>query len=349
MSVSKRFSPFIFLLVWFSLMANPASALTILINPGTQLTANSDALAAFGRAAQEWSSMITNNVTIYVDADLSNAFTNSNTIGASGYTSYTQDGSDINLNYTTVRNAMAARSSRPGDSILAYLPTTGTVKANTPSGTTLDSSTIGVVRANQRVLGLLGSGDTQADGIITFNSNFTFDYNRADGVDPGKVDFQTAAAHELGHLLGFLSDVDDFVNYAGTITSDNLTTLDLFRFAAANKPTTPEEFQTSARELNYGVESVISDVNSNYALSTGSFPFGDGNQASHWKDDSITGDLIGIMDPTLANGFFEIVGAADLRAMELIGYDVVPEPSVTHLLLLGLTLQFVFVRRRKKI
>ncbi len=349
MPVSKRFSPFIILLVWFSLMANWASALTILINPGTQLTANPDALAAFGRAAQEWSSMITSNVTIYVDADLSSGFSNPNTIGEASYINYKLDGSDINLDYTTVRNAMAVRSTRPGNSILAYLPTTATVTANTPSGTTLVSNTLGVVRANQRVLGLLDSGDTRADGFIKFNSNFAFDYNRADGVASGTVDFQTAAAHELGHILGFLSDVDDFVNFAGTITSDNLTTLDLFRFAAAHKPTTPEEFQTFARELNYGVESVISDVNSNYALSTGSFPFGDGNQASHWKDDSITGYLIGIMDPTLANGFFEVVAPADLRAMELIGYDVVPEPSVTNLLVLGLTMQFVFVRRRKKI
>ncbi len=340
------------LMIWLALSPVQTSAFTILINPGTELAANPDALAAFDRAALEWSSMITNNVTVYVDANLS-AISNPNTIGSSSYTYYAKDSfgdydlTDINLNYTLVRNAMAARSTRPGNSILAYLPTEATITANTPSGTTLDSSTIGVVRANQRVLGLLSSGDVRADGTITFNSNFSFDYNRADGVDSNKVDFQTAAAHELGHILGFLSDVDDFVNFAGTITSDNLTTLDLFRFSNANQPTTAAEFQNNPRELNYGVESVLSDVNSNYALSTGTLFPGDGNQASHWKDDAPFFNPIGIMDPTLANGFFEVVGSADLRAFDLIGYNVVPEPSVTHLLMLGITMRLVFVRRRK--
>ncbi len=349
MPAIKRFTIVFSLTILMALLPVQVSALTIQINAGTDLAANHDALAAFDRAALEWSSVITNNVTIYVDANLSNAFINPNTIGASSYTSYTTDNSDINLNFTTVRNAMAARSTRPGNEILAYLPTTGTVTANMPSGTTLETSTLGIVRANQRVLGLLGSGDVRADGIITFNSKYTFDYNRADGVDSGKVDFQTAAAHELGHILGFLSDVDDFVNFAGTITSDNLTTLDLFRFATANKPTTAGEFQTSARELRPGVESVFSDVNSNYALSTGAFPLGDGNQASHWKDDAPFFNPIGIMDPTLPNGLFEVVSLADLRAMELIGYNVVPEPSVSNLLMLGMAMRFVFVRRRKNI
>lgn len=342
MSKFKWYSRHVAMMILFAFSSDRVFALTILINPGTELAANPTALAAFDRAAMEWSSQITNNVTIYVDANLSSTFTNPNIIGSSGYTYYTADGSDINLNYTTVRNAMAARSYRPGDSILAYLPTT--VTANTPSGTTFDSTTLGVVRANQRVLGLLSASDMRADGTITFNSNYTFDYNRANGVDSNKVDFQTAAAHEIGHLLGFLSDVDDFVNGA---TSDNLTTLDLFRFATANKPATPSEFQTFARELRPGVESVLSDVNSNLALSTGSFPFGDGQQASHWKDDAITGILIGIMDPTLANGVFEVVGPNDLRAMELIGYDVVPEPSVTNLLMLGMAMRLIFVRRRR--
>ena len=86
------------------------------------------------------------------------------------------------------------------------------------------------------------------------------------------------------------------------------------------------DFATFARELRPGVESVTSDTVNEYLMSTGSFD-GDGNQASHWKDDFYTGGpFIGIMDPTLGPGTFEPVSDSDLRAMELIGYDTVPEP-----------------------
>jgi MYXO-CTERM domain-containing protein len=50
---------------------------------------------------------------------------------------------------------------------------------------------------------------------------------------------------------------------------------------------------------------------------------GDGDQASHWKD----GLSIGLMDPTLNFAELSLITAADVRALDLIGWDVVPEPS----------------------
>ena len=61
-------------------------------------------------------------------------------------------------------------------------------------------------------------------------------------------------------------------------------------------------------------------------MSTGQFN-GDIRQASHWKDDLFTGQFIGIMDPTINFGTIEDITAADVRAMELMGYDTVPEPA----------------------
>lgn len=72
------------------------------------------------------------------------------------------------------------------------------------------------------------------------------------------------------------------------------------------------------------------------AFST-SFDTGDGRQASHWKDNGLTGVLIGSMDPTIApQQVFEPSGA-DLRAFDLIGWDIVPvpEPGAVRLLSLG--------------
>jgi hypothetical protein len=309
--------------------ALPASALGLFeINliPGPGLQANPAALDAFRRAAAEWESQISNPIRVNVTADLG-TFSDPNIIGATGYGS-----ENLNLDYTTVRDRLVARASRPGNDILNYLPDSAHVKAIVPTGTTFDNTTIGLTRANQKALGLIANPktDTVVDGQITFNQAFTFDYDSRNGVDADKVDFQTAAAHELGHVLGFLSDVDDYDNGA---TSDNATTLDLFRFNNLIKPTTNDEFRILPRELRPGEESVTTDLVSEYAMSTGQ-NLGDGRQASHWKDDLATGHFIGIMDPTLDNGTIENVGPADIRSMELIGYDT-PEPGSVMLIALG--------------
>jgi hypothetical protein len=313
--------------------------------PGPGLAANPDALAAFRRAAAEWEAQISNPIRVNVSADLG-TFSDPNIIGATGYGS-----ENLNLDYASVRDRMVARAGRPGDAILSSLPDSAHVRAIVPTGTTFDNTTIGLTRANQKALGLIANPKTDSvvDGQITFNQAYTFDYDSRNGVDSDKIDFQTAAAHEIGHVLGFLSDVDDYDNGA---TADNATTLDLFRFNKLIKPSSADEFRTLPRELRPGEESVTSDLANEYAMSTGANQ-GDGRQASHWKDDFIfdgtnfiSGPLIGIMDPTLDNGTIENVGPADIRAMELIGYDT-PEPG--GMVSIGVAaISGLLVRRRRR-
>jgi len=49
---------------------------------------------------------------------------------------------------------------------------------------------------------------------------------------------------------------------------------------------------------------------------------GDGRQPSHWKDNDLTGTLIGIMDPTIPPGTHEELSPNDLRLFGLIGWDL---------------------------
>ncbi len=57
---------------------------------------------------------------------------------------------------------------------------------------------------------------------------------------------------------------------------------------------------------------------------------GDGNQSSHWKADEITGQYIGIMDPTIASGVHRDATDNDFSALETLGWNLVdstPPPA----------------------
>jgi hypothetical protein len=77
-------------------------------------------------------------------------------------------------------------------------------------------------------------------------------------------------------------------------------------------------------------------------MATGDYT-GDGNQASHWKDNL----SLGIMDPTAAAGETTTISQNDLIAMDLIGWQVVPEPG-TLAILLSAAATAIFWRRFRR-
>ncbi|MGC4047474.1 MAG: NF038122 family metalloprotease [Armatimonas sp.] len=320
--------------------------LNIVINPNATLSANPAALAAFNRAAAQWSSRITDNITITVDAGL--ASLGAGVIGSTGNVT-------LQAGYDTIRDAMVA--DKPGNALLSALPTSAQFTATLPSGGTLDGL-MSLTKANAKALGFqdLDTNFGTSDGNITFSTNFNFDYDNSNGVTAGFMDFETVAAHEIGHLLGFVSIVDSVD--AGTITNTSPMPLDLFRFDSTSAPTSLAAFTTTARDLRAGGTKVTSSANqnlfigsggsatANVGMSTGRFT-GDGNQASHWKADDITGVNIGIMDPTLNFGQTTPVGFNDLIAMSLIGYNLAAVPEPSSVLLLLAPGMLLFLKRRR--
>jgi hypothetical protein len=337
--------------------SEPGSFTTV-INPGATLSlpAYADALAAFDRAAAQWSAFISDPITVNIDADF--APLDTNVIGST-------DSVMLQGGFNEVRDEMVADAAdETDDGIVAFLPTHTQFRALVPTGDNGEpdftlADAIVATKANFKALGFADL-DTEfgtSDGVITFSTNFNFDFDNSDGIDPGTMDFETVAAHEIGHVLGFISMVDtvDYLLDEGSIGDIGPSTLDMFSFLdglTELDPSNPSEFTTFPRLLTPGFDRIIDQIDpaggsdAEIPLSEGFFS-GDGRQASHWKDNNITGTLIGMMDPTLANGQLFAITDSDIRALDLIGYDIaVPEP--TTLILFAAGAMAVIRRRRRK-
>ncbi|MCH7224873.1 NF038122 family metalloprotease [Haloferula sp. A504] len=324
------------------LIVEPSSgAFDIIINPNQDLLNNAPALAAFERAAATWESLISDPITVTLDANLASLGT-----GILGSASSVL----LTGGYDTIRNRMVADAFfEADDAVVAALPTFAQSNFTTPAGFSTSSS-LTANKAALKAMGFTGL-DTSfgaADATITFSTNFAFDFDNSDGVGAGLFDFETIALHEIGHALGFTSTVDTVDSLSAQNTPGEVTprVLDLFRFAAGTEPGDATSFTTATRMLEPGVEATFSDTVLEGAMSTGRNT-GDGQQASHWKDNNLTGlPLIGVMDPTLAPQQVEGLSLLDLRTLDVIGYDIsfVPEPSSLWLALGGLVL---CLRRRR--
>lgn len=291
-----------------------AAGLDIVLVPGAGLAANPAALAAFERAAERWEAVFADPIVVTIDADFAD-LGNPAIIGQAG--SVLLQGP-----FDLIRDAMVADADAD-DAVVAAMPTSAEFAAALPPGFTLSGNVMGT-KASLKALGFTGLDDDfgTSDASITFNDTFAFDLDATDGVDPGTMDLETVAVHEIGHALGFLSAVDAIDGAVGGVVTPG--TLDLYRFAQrGGNPTSAARFTRSTRSAVPGRAEVFDDVESESALSTGVFS-GDGRQASHWKDDALTGTFVGVMDPTLAFSTIEPVTAADRRALDLIGYDLVP-------------------------
>jgi hypothetical protein len=161
------------------------------------------------------------------------------------------------------------------------------------------------------------------DGVVPsigFNSAFLYDFNPFDGIDSNKQDFNATVLHEYGHALGFVSHtgLKELVPSNPIV----LTTWDLFRFRTGIGTGT---FTTAQRVTSSGGEQVQFTGGGTARLSTGrpDGSGGDNNQASHWKDNvQNSGNYIGIMDPTGADGDLDKLTQVDLDTLDFIGFDV---------------------------
>jgi hypothetical protein len=175
---------------------------------------------------------------------------------------------------------------------------------------------IDLTNGNAKALGLLSPHNTASDGTIVFNSAFSFDFDRSNGIDAGKIDFIGAAIHEIGHALGFISGV----NVLDTNPNGNddaytyVTPIDLFRYSELSTQQGVIDWTADTRDKYFSLDHGTTKIAS---FSTG-VNYGDGRQTSHWKDDQGLGGL----DPTLRSGELLNYTTIDQIGFDAIGWDL---------------------------
>ncbi|MEI7912457.1 MAG: NF038122 family metalloprotease [Verrucomicrobiota bacterium] len=304
------------------------------------------AIDGFNAAANLWSSRLANNITVNIE--IGYAPLGAGIIGQTG-------SSFGDISYAGALQALAAnRSSADDYSSYAALPSGASYSrlinhtSNDPSGP--NSATpyvdtmnlVGMTSANAKALGLLAPNGS-LDAIIRFSSDFSFDFNH-NNVAPGKIDFIGVAAHEIGHALGFVSGVDDIDRLKGAYPGSGFSSdlLDLFRYSALSlaQGAGVTDFTADTRSKYFSVDGGLTPI----ALFADGINYGDGRQASHWKDNL----GIGLLDPTANYGETLNISATDLRAFDVLGYTLtaVPEPG-NILALSGLVAAAMLLRTRR--
>jgi hypothetical protein len=305
----------------------------------------SKAEAGFQAAADYWGKMLTSNATINLNVKFDAL--DPGIIGSTGSTR-----TDF-LVEDWINAVNATKSSSTIDQT-AVLPTTTNaiygvesiiggltsgVDANGNNDSTVTASLDGkyasaVLYQNTSVLKAIGYDAALAgvvDGSMTFSSTFAFDFDPTNGITDGTFDFLGVAIHEMGHALGFVSGVDYLDVYGspngigsqppygplGYDLNDTsiFSALDMFRYSAAGvvdyRPNVASYFS-----IDGGVTALMGGL-----FSTGRYN-GDGNQASHWKEEPSCGVGLGIMDPTFCYGQMGEITGLDLAAFDAMGWNL---------------------------
>lgn len=303
--MTKRLYPLarnIFLAVASLVLACSARALTINVTYDSSVTSLANAAqveAAFGAAVQTIQNLYTNSSSVNVTVYWGNAYPYGTIhLGAS----YTQAYGPYT--YAQLTNALRATRTTVADSnSVASLPA---IDPAVNAGAQWD-----IPRAEIKALGLastIGStaNDTDNDGEIGFASNVTYTFDPNNRAVPAAFDFISVAEHELTEVMGRMT-------FDLTLSPLPITFVpyDLFRFTSSGV----RSFDPTAGNVYFSVDNGLTVLKDFYPdINTGDI--------QDWKTSSPHDSF----DAILTSGFEGTLSAADLTALDIIGYGLNYQP-----------------------
>jgi len=224
------------------------------------------------------------------------------------------------LFYPQVRAALIAGMD-PDDVIESSLPDTSSLRViyGLDAGSRTEDRTNLLTGIALRAL---LDGQTPTPVPVSLSSTAPWDTDPADGVEPNAYCLRSVMAHEIGHVLGFQSNVD--LLFGGT-----LLPMDIYRFRESDggadlNPDTLAEFTTTPRTVYFDSSGASSPSEAILDFIEVEIPMADGNpwQGSHLRQ---TDPPIGIMDPDIVEGetyFPEYLTTTDLRPLDALGWTI---------------------------
>ncbi len=288
-------------------------------------------MTAFEFAGRVWSSYLTDNVTVNIGVDVQSVFPNANIIAGSVartngnpyfiFRDALRD--DIKSSFDVA--AINSNADTFGVQFSANVQTKALLTNNLVNSTQIGTN-VQLNSANAKALNLNPSnGSNVLDGYVVMRdlkgTSISWDYNfgRTNTTPHTSIDFIGVALHEIGHILGFQSSVDQpwedpssYMFSSKAMSRPNIaTSLDLFRYSSRGG-----KYQV---DLSPGSNPFFSidGTNSLGSFQTGSNAKlgGNGLQASHWAGG-------GIMNAEIKKGSVVAVSQQDLNAFNGIGWDI---------------------------
>ena len=305
-------------------------------------------IIGFEVAAKIWESHLGDDVTVNIHSEITDQLDPDAVGGA-------LPGFVAQQSYSDIESALSTDAKTSDDTTaVANLPTDdkGKFKVFAQGDEEVKTEKLNLTTANAKALGLIDAHGTGLDGYIAMSDlaampghDWNYDVTRTTTIGSTDVDFLSVVLHEVGHVLGFTSGLDDpgwlstvidgYDSKKGEIkikdSDSNIgNPLDLFRYSddglnqgkgdgqdwslAGDNPylsidggaTHLVDFATGEHDIDFQGDGVPEH-------------YGDGFQASHWAHNPV--NPAGIFDGAITDGVRRNLTEVDLQALDVIGWD----------------------------
>ena len=263
---------------------------------------------AVGEFQNTYSDPITININFQAGGGLGASSTNLQFIGGAN-------------NYAAMRAALAADATTSNDA---------TAIANLPLVDPTGGRSFIASFANAKALGLRAPNDPATDGTITLGLGNTYTYDPNNRAVPGAYDFIGVAEHEISEVMGRIGILGQ--TFGTGLNLDG--PIDLFGFNSVG-----------VRNLNQNQANVYFSIDNGVTNLRVYNNHTNGGDDKDWESFLQGKDSFNAFGAT---GFQEDMSSfADRATLDVIGYNLVPEPSSYLLLALG-AIGLMIARRTKR-